>query len=294
MTGSDCRWPRPPDDCFGAERRAKQDSSLSFLWENLSVFGGLDGWKEPEDLGVNAHFGMRGAVNGGWPLLEEYGIGLQAGTALNYSTNAVRVLRGVDGTHETLQNFTTVGLFQRTDAGISWGAAYDFRFDDYYSNVSFGQWRGQIGYDLCDTDQVGVWGALRDHGDDSSIGRASFELRPITQGAVYWRHVWAGDIVTRGWVGMAEGHGRFLLVAPGESAVHHPITFGADLLVPLTESLAIYGEANFITPNDTGTVDATLGLAWYPGAGAHRTAHSRFAPLLPLANNSWFPIDLRQ
>ena len=41
-------------------------------------------------------------------------------------------------------------------------------------------------------------------------------------------------------------------------------------------------------------MDATLGFALYPGAGAHRTAHSRFAPLLPTANNATFPVDLRQ
>ncbi len=83
-------------------------------------------------------------------------------------------------------------------------------------------------------------------------------------------------------------------MAPGESAVRYPVVFGAELYVPLTDNIAIFGEANFITPNDTGTVDATLGIAFYPGAGARRAPRSRFAPLLPLGNNASFAVDLRQ
>ncbi len=279
------------DGTFGDNAPAP---SLSFLWDDLSIFGGLDGSKEPEDLGVNAHFGMRGAVSWGVPLVESWGLGAELGGAANYSNNAVRVLQGLDGVHDDFQAFATAGFFQRSSIGLNWGFVYDVRFDDYYANVTFTQWRGQVGYALNPNNELGLWGALRDRGEPVQTLGQTFELRPITQGDLYWRHVWENDIVTRFWVGMAESHGRFLLVAPGESPVHHPVTFGAELYVPLTDRLAIFGEANFITPNDTGTVDATLGFAFYPGAGARRTAHSRFAPLLPTANNATFPVDLRQ
>jgi hypothetical protein len=286
--------PLPCDVEWEAEHPAREARSYSFLWENLSFFGGTDGSKEPEDLGVNARFGMRGAVNWGVPLFEDYGVGVQAGTALNYSNNAVRVLRTIDGTHETLQSFTTIGLFQRTEWGINWGAVYDFRFDDYYQNLSFGQWRGQIGYNVGDNDEVGVRATVRDHGQDASIGAQSFRLRPINQSELFWRHIWANDVVTNVWVGLAEGHGRFVFVNPGESPTHTAFAFGGEFFVPLTDRLAIFAEANFITPNDSGTVDATLGLAFFPGAGARRAPRSRFAPLLPLGNNSSFAVDLRR
>ncbi len=131
------------------------------LWDNLSFFGGLDGSKEPEDLGISAHFGLRVAVNAGFPLLEQDGLGWQVGTALNYSQNAVGVLKLVDGVTNDLQSFTTLGVFQRSPSGVNWGLVFDFRNDDYYQNLSFGQWRGQVGYDLGADDEVGVKAMVR-------------------------------------------------------------------------------------------------------------------------------------
>ena len=284
---------------FGGDGPADTDANKpSPLWDNLSFFGGLDGSKEPEDLGVNAHFGFRAAVNAGFPLLEQEGLGVQAGTALNYSQNAVRVLKYVDRVTDDLQSFTTIGLFQRSPVGVNWGLVFDFRIDDYYQNMSFGQWRGQVGYDLGADNEVGLKAAVRAYGQSVTMP-ASFDLRPITQGDLFWKHIWENEIVTSFWVGLAEGHGRFdlaahLLGAPADPPVHHPLVFGAEVFIPLTDQIAIFGEANFITPNDTGTVDATLGIAFYPGAGARRAPRSRFAPLLPLGNNSSFAVDLRQ
>jgi hypothetical protein len=263
------------------------------LLENLSGFLGLDGSKGPEDLGINANFGFRGALNWGYPVWEQVGLGVQLGTAINYSETAVRVLRSIDGVRDRFQSFTTLGLFQRTDFGLSWGFVHDWLSEHYYAGIDVGQWRAQIGYALCCHDELGVWGAWRDRGDSATVDGESFNLRPISQANFFWKHIWENDAVTRMWVGVADSHGRFVLVAPGNTPVHHPFVFGADLYVPLTEHLAIFGEANFITPNDTGTVTATLGFAFFPG-GAHHAVRSRFAPLLPLANNPTFALDLRQ
>jgi hypothetical protein len=281
--------PVPPTDVG-----APADSAGNKWLDDLSLFLGLDGSKAPEDLGINANFGLRGAVNWGLPLWEEHGLGLQVGSAINYSQTAVRVLRSVDGTRDRTQVFTTVGLFQRTAFGLNWGLVYDFLDERYYEGLDLSQWRGQVGYALDDRNEVGIWGTLHDRGDHGTVAGESFHLRSITQGNFYWRHIWCNEMVTRIWAGIAEEHGRFVLVAPGNTPVHHPFVFGADLYVPITDRLSLWGEANFITPNDTGTVTATLGFAFYPGAGAKRTVRSLFAPLLPLANNATFAVDLRQ
>jgi hypothetical protein len=253
------------------------------LLENLSLFAGLDGAKGPEDLGINANFGWRTHVNWGYPVLEPFGLGIQLGTALNYERTAVRVLRSVDGTRDRVESFTTAGIFQRTDFGLSWGVVYDFLYDNYYQDFSLSQWRGQIGYAVGPNDEVGIWGALRGRGDHGTVGGQSFRLETIDQGNLFWKHTWEHEIATRMWIGLADQHGRFVLVAPGNTAVHHPFAFGADVFVPLSERLAIYGEAQFITPNDTGTVTATFGLAFFSGAGARTAGRNRFAPLLPVA-----------
>jgi hypothetical protein len=262
------------------------------LLDNLSIFGGLDGSKDPQDLGINANFGVRSAINWSYPLLAQYGLGIQAGTALNYSHNAVAILETVDGTHDRTQSFTTVGLFQRTECGLVWGFAYDFLFEDYYQNVDLGQWRGRVGYAF-GNEEVGLWGATGDHGDSAAVGSAAFRLEPITQGSLYWQHLWGNDTITRFWGGVAEEHGRFILVMPGRPPVHHPVLFGAEIQVPLNRWLAIFGEANFITPNDTGTVDASLGFVISFGGVAQHSAANRFAPLLQVANNPTFAVDLK-
>jgi len=263
--------------------------------DNLSLTGALNGAKEPEDLGVNAHFGYRFAANAGIPLWEEVGLGFQVGTAVNHSDNAVRVFKVLGATTEQTQSFTSVGLFQRTNCGLNWGAVYDVRYEEYYGNFWFGQVRGQVGYQFTTTDEVGVWGTLRTQ-SETVLNTAGdlLQLQPINQVNLFFKHVWGEQQVTRVWVGVAEGHGRYLLVAPGEGPVKHPITFGADVHLPLSDYLAIVGEAQFITPNDTGTVTAMLGIAFYPWGGARRAGSNRFAPMLPLANNPSFAVDLRQ
>jgi hypothetical protein len=262
-------------------------------FDDLSLFLGFDGSKTPEDLGINANFGLRGAFNWGLPVWESHGLGVQVGSAVNYANNALRLLKSVNGTTDRVQSFTTVGLFQRTDFGLNWGVGYDFLAEDYYKSLTFGQWRGQIGHQIGPNNEVGIWTAIRSFGDGARVAGQSFGLKPITQGNLFWRHIWGNETVTRIWVGLAEEHGRFVLGAPTNGTAHHPFVFGADLYVPLTGHFALFGEANFMTPNDTGTVTAILGIAFYPGGRAKNTARSRFAPLLPTANNSTFAVDLR-
>jgi len=226
-------------------------------------------------------------------LLEDIGLGIQAGTAINYSRTAVTVLRSVGGPGDRTQSFTTVGLFEKTNFGLKFGAAYDFLFEHYYNEFNLGQWRGLIGYEIGRED-FGVWATKADRGASGSILGIPLHLNSITQGDLYWRHTWGSEASTGFWVGLAEEHGRFVLVNPGHSPIHHPFVFGSDLFVPLNDWIALFGEANFVTPNDTGTVDATLGFVVYFGGGARSAAHSRFAPLLPVANNPTFAVDLQQ
>jgi hypothetical protein len=302
-TGNYTTLPRPLSDAVAVNpsgeplllpcaEAGNPPSQTSAWFENMSLFFGFDGSKEPADLGVNANFGYRFAFNWGLPIFEQPGIGIQVGTAVNYSQNALRILPFIDGTVDRWQSFTTVGVFQRSTRGLRWGVVYDFRFDDYYDRTSAGQWRAQLGYEANSNNELGFWATIRDHGDSAAIGPLSFSVEPISQWNFYWRHIWPNEIVTRLWIGLASEHSRFNVLIPGQPQVNHPFTFGGDFYVPLTDNLAIFGEAHFITPNDAGTVTATLGVALYPGS-ARGTARSRFAPLLPVANNTTFALDVR-
>ncbi len=259
-------------------------------FENLSFFLGLEGSKQPQDFGVNAHFGGRAHVNWGAPLWESMGLGFQLGTSINYTDNAVQVFERIDGTSERFQNFTTVGLFQRTDSGFIWAAAYDFLYQNYYDNFSLGQWRGDVGYALDPANEVGTWFAISDKRDNGFYGAIPVTLDPITQGNIYWRHTWENDAETTFWVGIAEGHAEPNLALGDLAPVGERFVFGSDVFVPLSPRLALFGRANFIMPADTGTVDAYLGIAYYPG-GSHCARKRKYAPRLPVANNTDFALD---
>jgi|GEM_PF-4881555 len=99
------------DSYWGAEER---------LFDNLSMFIGLDGSKQPQDFGVNAQFGGRASVNWGIPLFEAFGLGAQIGTAIDATGDAVQVVQRLYGSSGRTQSFTTLGAFQRTEMGLSW------------------------------------------------------------------------------------------------------------------------------------------------------------------------------
>ncbi len=259
--------------------------------ENFSVFLGLDGSKQPQDFGVNALFGGRFDVNLGVPLIESIGLGIQAGTSLNYSDNAVQVFERIDGTSDRFQNFTTVGLFQRTDSGFHWAVGYDFLYENYYDKFNLGQWRGDVGVEVDETNEIGTWFAISSQKDSGFYANIPVTLDPITQGSIYFRHTWENDAQTTFWLGIAEGHGEVNLALGDLPPVGERLVFGADVFVPLSPRVALFGQANFLTPADTGTVDAYLGLAFYPG-GSHGARKRRFAPPLPVANNTTFANDL--
>ncbi len=267
--------------------------SRNHWWDNFAIAGGLDGAKEPLDLGINANFGMRFQAQWSFPIAEALGLGLQVGTAINHSSNAVRFLRGVDGTSEHTQYFTSIGAFQRSPFGINWGFVYDFRNDHYYANLFTTQMRAQVGVQVTPDDEFGVWGSWSDRNDSAVFAGRTLSIQSIAQTQVFWRHVWENNAMTRFWCGVGHEHGRFNILLPAEPTVQNAFAFGAEVNIPLSKYVSIYGEANFITPNDTGTVTAFLGLAFYPGGSAIDSTRNRFAPYLPVANHTNFPLDVR-
>ncbi|MBL9125068.1 MAG: hypothetical protein JNG90_15630 [Planctomycetaceae bacterium] len=282
----------PPPECnYLADACGRDD----WHWlDTLSVFLGLDGSKQPQDFGINAQFGGRTAVNWGAPLWRPWGLGFQIGTAIDATADAVQVVEQIQGSTGRTQNFTTVGVFQRTPVGVSWGLAYDFLYENYYDTFRLGQWRLNLGYDLTRQDTIGVWSALRGYGDDGFFGATPIRLVPITQTNMYYRHTWANAVQTTFWGGLANGHGQVNGVLGDQDFLHNPFVFGAELFVPLTDRLALFGQGNFITPSGSGTVDAYLGVVFYPRGGVRRMTPAPFAPLQTVAAPTNFAVDLRR
>ncbi len=263
--------------------------------DTMDLFIGLDGSKQPQDLGINANMGARFSGNFGVPIARKSGLGAQFGVGVNLSDAAVHVLDQIEGTSSRQQTYLTFGVFQRlTDRKINWGIAYDVLFEHYYDSFTLGQFRGQAGYKVTPHDEFGAWVAVRTHGDDGVMGTTSVRLDPITQGNGYYERTWSSFARTRLWAGVASGHDNVVWVFPANTRSSPVFVYGADLHMPLNDRFAVTGAANFLTPTATGTVDAYLGIVFYPGHIAMHHAAEDFSPLLTVANNPTFSVNLKR
>lgn len=271
-------------------------SCVSPAWnplDTLSLFGGLEGSKQPQDFGVNANFGSRWAANWGFPLLADYGIGAQIGTSINQTDNAVQVFERVGESSNRTQSYSTIGVFQRLDKW-RWGLGYDFLYESYYDQFFLGQWRGRGGYAVTEVDEFGVWFAISQHHDSGKFLTIPVTLTPLTQGSVYWQHLFSSGARTMFWMGVSEGHAQANLALGDLKKTGDQFVFGAEVDLPLNRYFSIYGQANFISPADSGTVDSYLGIAFYPGGHAYPATRNPFAPLLALANSTMFATDIHR
>lgn len=259
--------------------------------DTLEVFGGYEGFKQPYDFGVNAHNGGRVHLNWAAPLWAEANLGFQAGTALTLTDHAVRVTDQIDGASSTRQSYTTLGVFQRLDSGWSWGAVYDILAQDDYSANVLTQVRGRVARYVTPCDEVGVFGNGPLEGDTGDWAGLPIALDPVAMGAAFWRHQWKKGPETTLWLGVSEGVTRGNVATGDDKRIGERLLYGADVHVPLSDRVALFGEANFITPANAGTVDAYLGFAFYPGRRADGFRRQRFAPLIPAASNPTFVVD---
>jgi hypothetical protein len=93
---------------------------------------------------------------------------------------------------------------------------------------------------------------------------------------------------------MARGHHNIVWVLPDNSRDSNVMVYGADLELPLSERFAVSGSANFLTPTATGTVDAFLGITYFPGRNAEHHKRGNFVPRQAVANNPEFPINMHR
>ena len=273
----------------------KNQCHAASLLDEISFLFSLVGSKQPQDFGVNANLGGNASVNWGIPVFKEFGIGAQVGTGITASSNAVRVYELLGESTGRTQSFTTIGLFQRTESDFAWGFVHDFLYEKSFDSFHLGQWRIRGSYLITSNNEVGVTSTLQSYSDNGTFGNdTQVTLNPIDQGSMYYRRFWGTGAQTTAWFGIADKHGENNVVTGPSPIKKVPFLFGADVLMPLTSSLVIYGETNMIMPSDTGSVDAFLGVQWYPGGRAFRARRGKYSPLMSLASPTSFAVDLAQ
>jgi len=165
----------------------------------------------------------------------------------------VHVLDQIEGTSKRTQTFrdrrpVSSGL-PIASPGVS---RTDLLSQKYYDNSQLGQLRGQAGFSVRSSDEVGVWFTKGVQGDSGVMGSTAVHLDPITQLNAFTRHTWANMAQTAVWLGVAKQHGDVVWVFPENAKDTNVLVYGAELSIPLSERFAVTGSANLITPAATG------------------------------------------
>ena len=220
------------------------------------------------------------------PVLPRLGVGFQAGTSVVLSNLKGSPYPEPDATIRD-QIFTTVGMFQRInreEGAFTWGFAYDWLFDDYYSNFHFGQWRVKAAWEFNPCNEIGIQAAVPEHGSTGYIPdlyrqhpRRAFQADCARQ--LVLEHTWSNDASLTGRFGMAERPGLFV--------------FGSESRVPLTKNLALTSDFTYIMPNAGGRARCarprksgmSRSVIEFVLGGFGHGCSGRFQPFLPVADN---------
>lgn len=250
-------------------------------YDNLSLFTGLDAFKNPFDLdGLNGNYGKRFGVSTAAPIYAPWGLGAQfSGSAGWYDPKGTLYT----GDEVRFQNFWTVGVFQRScTTGLGFGIAYDWLYDDYWANLRLGQWRVGGSWQIDARNEIGIWAALPDRRDSTTATGVNERFQTLLQGNFYYRHVWDCGAWSTIYAGLAE--------SPSD------ISFGTNDQVPLNDYLAMYVNATYVLPGSGGTQgrqeemwNLSAGVVIYPGS-ARRIAISQFRPFFNPADNGNFGV----
>jgi hypothetical protein len=289
---------------LGDQYSAAQPAELAHDW-SLSVFYAYEGFRGVSD-GSWENNGLNTGFNFGTRLgrfSDITGIGFQMGGSIgiyNWSGTDYRIQNNDEA---QTQGFLTMGLFRKAQPESPWAAGLVF---DWMVNNNFGvfnesptlnQWRYQVGYDVNDTNEIGVWGAV--HGQDSNrFVNSHFNTvtwQAMDQINVFTRHKWPFGADTSFWIGAPLGDrlkdgaslGSFIAGARGD--------------LPLSNSMSLYTLVTYMRPavgagpagGEQDEWSFAVGLAIYPRHDARTPTVARegWSPLLPVASNGVFFVD---
>jgi hypothetical protein len=286
-------FPTFADGC--AQPCVEKDYALDWQWgadnwwtRDLSVFGGVHGFKGPFDQGSSGNFGVQEGLNFGAPLgFWDWGfqVGMTAAQS-NFCGDEVLNVRSADRN----QYFFTGGIFHRAvDWGLQWGVVYDWLHDQYYADVDMKQIRSDSSFLLPGgVHEIGYFGAYGTGGQNFVLLDRQLKyyifMEPTDVFAFYYRHYFSGGGVGRIWGGFS---GR------GDGIV------GAELRVPLGTSWALENRFNYLIPKQGSgqggstqeSYGVTIQLVWYPGQSARCVESHPYRPMLNVADNTLFMTD---
>jgi hypothetical protein len=253
--------------------------------ENLCVFAGPQAFKGSPDNGVNGNFGLHYGLNWGAPFWYARRIGYQVGGQVvhsNFSGSNTFLPTSASRT----QFFLTAGLFQRAVPGNpwQWGVAFDWLEDHYYIDMHLGKIRSELSFVGSMGDEIGAWTSVAVNHDNRFVRFGEFfngvNITSSDLFAFFYRRHFCNLGNGRLWGGFT-GNGDGLI--------------GGDFRVPMSDTIAFEGNANYLIPKNGGISHLNqeawainFNLVFYFGRGAMSSTTSPWRPLFNVADNSVF------
>jgi hypothetical protein len=265
---------------------------------------------------------FRGIPDGGWgnygirtgfnsaarlgSLSDLTGIGLQIGASVGAYNWAGTDYRLQNQTRVQTQGFFTYGLYRRPteESPLVAGLVQDWSFNDTFSvfgeNPTLSQLRGQLGYAASASNEFGIWGTL--HVVSSNLNVPIFgptAYQSVDQLSGYWHHKWHA-YGPQTWISIGvPSHSR--LVGGGSLGDY---LVSATALCPFSDAVALFSSVTYMHQSASpgpaaASEDAwnfSVGISLYPKRNARTmtVAGERWMPLLPVANNGSFLVDISQ
>ncbi len=279
-----------PDDCDGDTccRRRLFDCRLigPWIWDNFSVFGGVQGFKGRPDFGLNGNLGFHEGFNWGSPLIDCWGVGTQSGLQVVHSDLSGSTDFGANRT----QLFYTGGIFHRPIAGCGFqcGVVGDYLHDDFYVEMDVAQVRAELSFVGPNGHELGSWVAVQTrHDSQERNNQQQVEWRPVNMYAFFYRRQFCSGATGRFWSGLT-GNGEALI--------------GADAIAPLSTCWSIATDFNYRIPkqnNGAQNVDdpaqegwgLAISLVWTPCAASRCGCPNPYRPLFNVADNATMMIN---
>lgn len=274
----------------------------AYLFVDYDAFRGVpDGGWENNGLRTGFNFATRLGR-----LSDLTGLGLQIGASVGAYDWAGTDYRLQNQTRVQTQGFFTYGLYRRPTENSRTVVALvqDWSFNDTFSvfgeNPTLSQLRGQLGFALNASNEFGMWGAVHVAGSTLQVpffGPTTYQSVDHLSG--YWHHKWH-VYGPETWISAG---------VPSRSRLEGSGSLGdylvsATAICPFSDAVGLFSSVTYMhqsaSPGPAAASDDawnfSVGISIYPRRNARTTtvAGERWMPLLPVANNGSFLVDISQ
>ena len=264
-------------------------SSLKAVTVELN--GSYDYFRGIPDGSWNGNTGLLAGINCGYNLFDA--VNLQLGGsygAYNWNGRGNVVFRNPKAIEQI--GFITAGA-STSLCDFNFGLVYDRMFSHHFGiydlSPSFDQLRFHTGYNLCESDEAGLWGTIDLCRSKKRALGISTKFKTIGQLNLFWRHYFANCSSILVWAGLPY---RDSLRFPHGKAGN--FIAGAAIQAPLTERLSFVGYGSYMVARHSSGVKESRNYAANICIGLTYSLYAcdpSEAPFMPIANHSNFLID---